>query len=149
MSFQTFYANQHKFKNNRWVLHGPPRLLLEYTSPQESLVDQPPGLVEQGATRMIFEFPHSCMIWHRITPRAAIWEVGSFCFFNNPALHKVATKREWLEFRAAGTRSKFSFDAGFVGRPLRSGEIEATTNPQSNNIDGALMGVREIRQTVE
>jgi hypothetical protein len=50
------------------------------TSPQESLVDQPPDLVEQGAARMIFEFPHSCMIWHRIAPLAAIWKVGSFCF---------------------------------------------------------------------
>src|SRR5436305_13478799 len=63
LSFQKFYTNQHEFKNNLGVLHGPPRLLLEYTLPQESLVDQPQGVLEQGAACMVFEFPHSWTAW--------------------------------------------------------------------------------------
>jgi hypothetical protein len=65
------------------------------------------------------------MIWHRIAPLTAIWKVGFICFFNNPALHKVATKREWLELLAAGTRSKF--DAGLLGVLSSLGKKAATT----------------------
>ena len=75
-------------------------------------MDQPSGVFRQGAACMFLEFPHHGQ--HDLTQNSSFCgdlESQVICFW----LHKVATKREWLEWRAAGTRSKFSFDAGLLG----------------------------------
>ena len=63
---------------------------------------------------------------------------GYFCFLSH--LPKVATKREWLELRAAGTRSKFSFDAGLLGVLSSLGKMAATTIRNLTISTMALMG---------
>ena len=110
------------------------------------------GILSGPASRLLFEQGAACMISsfhiHGLHDLAQNCSSGGdlesrvICFFNHPLLHKVATKREWLELRAAGTRSKFSFDAGLLGVRSSYGEIAATT---ICNLDDALMGVKEIR----